>query len=48
MAIFIALLAFKDAQLLDAAKLGVLLGSLVAAVLGLGWGAVYARRQRTQ
>lgn len=48
MAIFIALLAFKDAQLLDAAKLGVLLGSLIAAVLGLGWGAVCARRRRLQ
>jgi NhaA family Na+:H+ antiporter len=38
MSIFIALLAFPDANLLSAAKLGVLLGSLVASVLGLGWG----------
>lgn len=46
MAIFIALLAFADGPLLAAAKLGVLAGSLVAAVLGLGWGMIYARRLR--
>ncbi|KAF1051159.1 MAG: Na(+)/H(+) antiporter NhaA [Stenotrophomonas maltophilia] len=46
MAIFIAMLAFNDAELLAAAKLGVLLGSVVSAVLGLAWGLVYARRQR--
>jgi len=46
MSIFIAMLAFADERLLNAAKLGVLLGSLVAATLGLGWGAVYVRRQR--
>lgn len=46
MAIFIALLAFKDEQLLNAAKLGVLVGSLVAAVVGLGWGFVCFRRQQ--
>ena len=44
MSIFIAMLAFTDENLLGAAKLGVLLGSLVAAVLGLGWGLHYARR----
>lgn len=44
MSIFIATLAFADASLLVGAKLGVLLGSLVAAVLGLGWGIGYARR----
>lgn len=38
MSIFIAMLAFDDAGLLGAAKLGVLLGSLGAALLGLGWG----------
>ncbi len=43
MSIFIALLAFPDQELLAAAKLGVLLGSLVAALVGLGWGARYAR-----
>jgi len=46
MSIFIAMLAFLDEHLLGAAKLGVLLGSVVAAMLGLGWGAVYARRLR--
>lgn len=46
MSIFIATLAFADEQLLDAAKLGVLLGSLIAAIVGLGWGVEYARRQR--
>jgi len=44
MSIFIAMLAFADEGLLNAAKLGVLLGSLIAAVLGLGWGANYVRR----
>jgi NhaA family Na+:H+ antiporter len=43
MSIFIAILAFADPDLLGAAKLGVLLGSLVAALLGLGWGMRYAR-----
>ena len=38
MSIFIAMLAFPDETLLGAAKLGVLLGSLVAAMLGLAWG----------
>lgn len=38
MSIFIAMLAFEDAALLDAAKLGVLVGSVVAATLGLIWG----------
>ena len=46
MSIFIAMLAFADEGLLNAAKLGVLLGSLVAAMLGLGWGAIYVRRLR--
>lgn len=46
MSIFIAMLAFTDENLLSAAKLGVLLGSLVAALLGLSWGAFYTRRLR--
>lgn len=46
MSVFIAMLAFTDENLLGAAKLGVLLGSLVAGTLGLAWGAVYARRLR--
>jgi NhaA family Na+:H+ antiporter len=45
MSIFIAMLAFADESLLAAAKLGVLLGSLTAAVLGLAWGAVLIRRR---
>lgn len=44
MSIFIAMLAYRDANLLSAAKLGVLLASLVAAVLGLAWGKLYSRR----
>src|SRR5262245_1381386 len=44
MSFFIAMLAFSDERLLNAAKLGVLLGTLVAALLGLGWGAQYVRR----
>lgn len=48
MSIFIALLAFADANLLAAAKLGVLLGSLTAALVGLGWGLVYVRRRRAR
>ncbi|PAY06417.1 Na+/H+ antiporter NhaA [Bradyrhizobium sp. UFLA03-84] len=47
MSIFIAMLAFADEALLNAAKLGVLLGSVVAAMLGLGWGAIYIRRRRS-
>jgi Na+:H+ antiporter, NhaA family len=46
MSIFIATLAFDDPQLLGAAKLGVLLASLVAAVLGLSWGFLQAWRGR--
>jgi len=46
MSIFIAMLAFKDASLLGAAKLGVLLGSLIAAALGLICGALYKRHAR--
>jgi NhaA family Na+:H+ antiporter len=46
MSIFIATLAFDDANLLGAAKLGVLLASLIAGVAGLAWGAVYARRRQ--
>ena len=43
MSIFIAMLAFADENLLAGAKLGVLLGSSVAAILGLGWGAACVR-----
>jgi Na+:H+ antiporter, NhaA family len=44
MSIFVAMLAFNDAALLGGAKLGVLLGSTTAAVLGLGWGFFYRKR----
>ena len=43
MSIFIAMLAFENEALLSAAKLGVLLGSLTAALIGLAWGLVYVR-----
>lgn len=46
MSIFIAMLAFSDETLLAAAKLGVLIGSSVAAVLGIGWGLLYTRSLR--
>lgn len=46
MSIFIAMLAFADENLLATAKLGVLMGSSVAALLGLGWGALYVRKLR--
>ncbi|MCG2626780.1 Na+/H+ antiporter NhaA [Bradyrhizobium sp. WYCCWR 13023] len=48
MSIFIAMLAFTDERMLDAAKFGVLLGSLISVTLGLGWGAEYAQRHRDQ
>jgi len=44
MSIFIATLAFSDANLLGTAKLGVLLASLLAALLGLAWGWFRYRR----
>ncbi|TAJ83546.1 Na+/H+ antiporter NhaA [Reyranella sp.] len=48
MSIFIAMLAFADKELLVAAKLGVLIGSLLSALLGLGWGVRYVRGIRAQ
>ncbi|KIP89049.1 MULTISPECIES: Na+/H+ antiporter NhaA [Pseudomonas] len=47
MSIFIANLAFSDANLLGAAKLGVLLGSLASALVGLAWGVLYVRGLRS-
>jgi len=44
MSIFIANLAFADPGALGAAKLGVLSGSVVAAVLGLAWGTLSLRK----
>ena len=46
MSIFIAMLAFADEGLLGAAKLGVLAGSLMAALLGLAWGVALRRAAR--
>lgn len=46
MSIFIGTLAFADAALLGAAKLGVLLASVTAAAIGLAWG--YARLRRSR
>jgi NhaA family Na+:H+ antiporter len=43
MSIFLAMLAFEDPAMVTAAKLGVLAGSLLAAVAGLTWGAFYRR-----
>ncbi|HFE6602990.1 Na+/H+ antiporter NhaA [Legionella pneumophila] len=45
MSIFIAMLAFDNEHLLNAAKLGVLIGSFTAAVLGLVWGKFYINRR---
>jgi NhaA family Na+:H+ antiporter len=46
MSIFIAMLAFDDPRLLAAAKLGVLIASLAAAVVGLLLGRAYVAKQR--
>ncbi|PZQ14067.1 MAG: Na+/H+ antiporter NhaA [Rhodanobacter denitrificans] len=43
MSIFVAMLAFDDAALLAAAKLGVLLASVIAACIGLCWGWLHLR-----
>lgn len=44
MSIFIAMLAFTDPDLITAAKLGVLLASVLAALSGLIWGWISIRR----
>jgi NhaA family Na+:H+ antiporter len=46
MSIFVAMLAFSDDKLLDAAKSGVIFGSLISVTFGLGWGVECAQRQR--
>ncbi len=46
MSIFIATLAFQSEAMLSAAKLGVLIASSTAAILGLLFGAVLSRRAR--
>ena len=45
MSIFISMLALSNEDILRAAKMGVLLGSVIAATLGLGWGAFNLRRK---
>jgi NhaA family Na+:H+ antiporter len=47
MSIFIATLAFPEAELLAAAKLGVLVASLVAGIVGYALGRVYIRRMKS-
>lgn len=44
MSVFIAMLAFHEPRILAVAKLGVLIGSLLAGIFGLGWGILYSRR----
>ena len=44
MSLFIAQLAFQDADAIERAKLGILLGSAVSAAVGLGWLWAAARR----
>ena len=44
MSMFIAMLAFNDMRFLNAAKLGVLLGSITAAILGIVWGIIYLKQ----
>lgn len=48
MSIFIAMLAFTDTNLLNAAKLGILTGSVLSAFLGLLWGLVLIRRRSAE
>lgn len=48
MSIFIATLAFTDENLLGAAKMGILLASLAAAIIGLAWGNFYTKRMRVK
>ncbi|WP_434667146.1 Na+/H+ antiporter NhaA [Paraburkholderia sp. A3BS-1L] len=43
MSVFIAMLAFHEPHVLAVAKLGVLIGSLLAGIFGLSWGIVYRR-----
>ena len=48
MSIFISMLAFNDPQTLSVAKLAVLIGSVIAGVLGMGWGSIYTRRAASE
>jgi NhaA family Na+:H+ antiporter len=44
MSIFVAMLAFPDEAMVDVARFGVLLGSLISGALGIAWGLAYARK----
>ncbi|WP_375606439.1 MULTISPECIES: Na+/H+ antiporter NhaA [unclassified Bartonella] len=46
MSIFVSMLAFKNIILLDAAKIGVLCGSGLSALIGLGYGFIYIKRNK--
>ncbi|WP_332060607.1 Na+/H+ antiporter NhaA [Bartonella sp. CB74] len=46
MSIFVSMLAFKDIVLLDSAKIGVLCGSGLSALVGLGYGIIYIKRSK--
>ncbi|WP_455475799.1 Na+/H+ antiporter NhaA [Bartonella sp. B17] len=46
MSIFVSMLAFKNIVLLDSAKIGVLCGSGLSALIGLGYGIIYIRRSQ--
>ncbi|WP_455481019.1 Na+/H+ antiporter NhaA [Bartonella sp. B12(2025)] len=46
MSIFVSMLAFKDMILLDSAKIGVLCGSGLSALVGLGYGLVYIKHSK--
>jgi len=46
MAIFVSMLAFDDSHYLAAAKIGILTGSALSALVGLGFGLVYRTRHK--
>lgn len=48
MSLFVAQLAFNDALMMEYAKVGILLASLIAALLGLAWLLVASRPPRTK
>ncbi|ENN92040.1 Na+/H+ antiporter NhaA [Bartonella bovis] len=46
MSIFVSMLAFKDVVQLDSAKIGVLCGSGLSALIGLGYGLLYIKNNK--
>jgi NhaA family Na+:H+ antiporter len=48
MSLFVASLSFEDGTLLAAAKVGILLGSTISAVLGMTALAIVLRRPRSE